>query len=73
MTSPSPPTTADAYQDLVTALNTFVAAVGAVLTDPDFVASAGDLVAELSSAVPSIADDIYEIAVCGFDIFASAA
>jgi hypothetical protein len=70
MTSPTPPATAgDAYQDVITALDNLVAAIGVVLTDPDYVLSAADLVAELSSAIPSIADDIYEIALCGFDIF----
>jgi hypothetical protein len=69
MTSPAPPTTsAEAYQDVITALDGLVAAITAVLTDPDFIASAGDLASELASAIPGIVEDIVEIAECGADI-----
>lgn len=65
MTSPAPTTVAEAYAEMIAATNELTAAIGAVLTDPEFIASAGDLAVELSVAVPNIILDIIEIAECG--------
>lgn len=73
MTSPAPITEAQAYQDFVTALGALSATITAVVTDPDFITSAADFIAELSSSLPNIIIDISNLAVCGFTIFAFAA
>lgn len=73
MTSPAPITEAQAYQDFLTALGTLSATITAIITDPEFVTSAADLVAELSSSLPNIIIDIVSLANCGFAIFAFAA
>jgi hypothetical protein len=70
MTSPNPPTTpGEAYQEVVIALGNLSAAITTVVTDPDYIASAADFIAELASAIPGIAEDTYDIARCGFDLF----
>jgi hypothetical protein len=73
MTSPAPVTEAQAYQDLQIALGALSATITAVVTDPDFLASAADLAAELGSSLPNIIVDIVDLAECGFVIFAFAA
>jgi hypothetical protein len=66
MTNPQPPTTVNQAQaDLTAAVNNLNAEFEAIATDPDVIASAGDLITELSIAIPSIIHSIEDIVECG--------
>lgn len=66
MTNPQPPTTVnEAQADLTTAINNLYAALEVIATDPDTLVAAGDLITELSVALPSIIHDIEDIVECG--------
>jgi hypothetical protein len=71
-----PGTVAEAQQQMTDALNNLVNAfgtfIGNVITDPELIFSAGDLISEVSSATPAIVDDIVGISVCATDIIVGA-
>jgi hypothetical protein len=61
----SPTTVNEAQADLNAALATLYSTFEAIATDPDVIASSGDLITELSVAIPSIVHSIEDLIECG--------
>jgi hypothetical protein len=63
----------EAQAQLNTALMGLTAAFDAIITNPEVIIDAGDLVTELSVAIPSIIVDIVELVECGVELAAEIA